>query len=829
MSALAMSLRLLRREWRSGEMRALAGALIVAVTAMTAVGFFTSRVERALVGQASELMAADLVVSSSETIDPQLRTTASEYHLRTARTLSFASVVVANDRVVLTAIKAVSASYPLRGTLRMAEKPYGEGRVARALPEPGSVWLESRLAAALGVGVGDRLAVGERKLMISGILTYEPDRAGEIFSVAPRLLMRLQDVPGTGLLAPGSRVKHRLLLAGQGDDVQRYRAWTASRVQPPAEVEGVGDSRPELRAALDRGQRFLGLAALVAVLLAAVAIAISAQRFAQRHLDQTAIMRALGATQRLINRTYLLQLTWLGLGCGLLGTLAGLLSQSILARLLRGLAVVQLPAPGILPAVAGVAAGLLILYAFAVPPLLALARVSPARVLRRDLVPPSPSQRAVYGSALLAAVALVLWQAQDTKLALLFLLGASVTLALLGIFAWLLVRLLQPLRRRVGVSWRFGLANIVRRSRTSTVQVLGFGLGIMALLLLTLVRGDLLGDWRASLPEDAPNQFAINIQTEQLPALRQWFESHHRQAPQLYPMVRGRLLKINDHVVHESDYSEPRAQRLATREFNLSWSEHLHAGNKLAAGNWWGSAHSATGQWSVEQGIAQTLGIHVGDQLTYRIADRELTARVSSLRTVNWESFRPNFFVIAPPGMLDDFPATWISSFRLAANDKDLLTDLVARFPNVTIIDVEAVMAQVRDIMDQVASAVEYVFGFTLLAGLVVLYAAIQATQDERLREGAILRTLGASRRRLVVGVASEFVIIGLLAGLLAAFGATLAAYMVATQLLDLPFTLRPLWWLAGMLGGGLGVGLAGIIGTRQVLRQPPLQTLRKT
>lgn len=828
MNTAAMSLRLLRREWRSGEMRALAGALLIAVTAMTAVGFFTDRVERALNSQANELMAADLVVSSPEAVDPQLHTEAARLDLRRAETLSFASVVVARDQVVLAAIKAVTDGYPLRGTLRRAQQPYGEGVETDRLPEPGSVWLESRLAAALDIGIGDQLDVGKRRLTVSGILSYEPDRAGEMFSVAPRLLMRLGDVSGTGLLAPGSRVKHRLLLAGAPGAVERFRSWAAGRIQPPAELEDVREARPELRAALDRGQRFLGLASLVGVLLAAVAIAISAQRFAQRHLDQTAVMRSLGAQQAAINRMYLLQLTWLGLACGAIGVAAGYLSQLGLAQLLSGLTSAQLPAPGPTVAVTGVGAGLLILYAFAVPPLLALGRVSPARVLRRDLAAPAPSHRAIYGSALLAAIALVLWQAQDTKLALLFLLGAAATLVLLGACAWLLVRALRPLRRRVGVSWRFGLANIVRRSRNSTVQVLGFGLGIMALLLLTLVRNDLLGDWRASLPDDAPNQFAINIQTEQLPALQEWFGQLDRQAPELYPMVRGRLLRINDRTVSENDYDDPRARRLATREFNLSWADRPQPGNKVVAGRWWKDGPARPPALSVEQGIAETLGIAVGDTLTYRIAGQELTAPVTSLRTVEWESFRPNFFVLATPGLLDDFPATWISSFRLEAADKDLLTDLVEQFPNLTIIDVEAVMTQVRAIMDRVSLAVEYVFAFTLLAGLVVLYAAIQATQDERLREGAILRTLGASRWRLLVGVASEFVIIGVLAGLLAAVGATVAAYLIATQLLDLTFTLRPMWWLAGTIGGGLGVGLAGTLGTRQVIRQAPLQTLRK-
>ncbi len=456
-----------------------------------------------------------------------------------------------------------------------------------------------------------------------------------------------------------------------------------------------------------------------------------------------------------------------------------------------------------------------------------LGRVPPIRVLRRDVDPVPPGVVAAYGSAMAAMAALTLWQAADLELASAVLAGSVATLAVLAAGAWLLVRAFSGLRHGAGATWRFGLAGLARRAGGTTAQVLAFGLGIMALLLLTLIRGDLLEDWHGRLPPGAPNQFAINIQTQQLPGIRAFFRERGREAPGLYPMVRGRLVAIDGRPVEPEGYPDGRARRLVAREFNLTWLERPQSGNRVVAGRWWSKDAGERHVLSVERGIAETLDIGLGDTLTYRIAGRELRAKVTSLRHVEWETFRPNFFVAAPPGLLDDFPATWICSFHLPAREKDFLSDLVRAFPNVTIIDVEALMGQVRTIMDRVSLAVEYVFGFTLLAGLIVLYSAVQASHDERLREGAILRTLGADRRQLLLGTVAEFSAIGLLAGVLGALGASAAAYVIAEHVLGLAFDLRAGWWLAGMLGGVAGVGLAGTFGTRAVLKYPPLQTLR--
>ncbi len=464
---------------------------------------------------------------------------------------------------------------------------------------------------------------------------------------------------------------------------------------------------------------------------------------------------------------------------------------------------------------------------FALPPVLRLKDVAPARVLRRDLGQLPARPWLVYAAALAVAAGLMLWQTRDPRLTAYLLSATSAMLAVLGVVAYVLVRLLRLVRMRSGIAWRLGLSGIVRRAGTSVVQVVAFGIGIMLLLLLSLVRSDLLSEWEHNLPPDAPNQFVINVQPNQVVQLRRFFVANGLKDAVLYPMVRARLLAINHRHVGVSSYSNIRARHLVEREFNLSWAAQLQRDNRIVAGQWWSAAQYGKPLVSVEQGLANTLGIKLGDTLEYRIADRDLSVRVVNLRRVEWDSFRVNFFVVAPPGVLDGYPATYITSFHLAEDRHGLLQNLMQHFPNLTIIDVQAVMAQVRSIMHRVNLSLEYVFLFTVLAGLTVLYAAVQATQDERAREAALMRVMGATTRQLTVSLAGEFIAIGLIAGFLAALGATVSGYLIALQLFHLHYHVDPRLWLAGMISGGIGVSVFGVLGTRYVLAHPPLQVLR--
>ena len=828
MRDLKVALRALRRDWSGGELGVLALALVVSVASVASVGFFTDRIQTVMDRQAAELLAADLVVLSSEPVGSAIRARAEQAGLDTGDSWTFRSVVLAGDQTQLTEVKAVSGGYPLRGQLRTAPELFAAERIEPTGPPAGEVWVESGLLQTLGIEVGAGLQVGAQAFPITRVLTYEPDRGGEVFNIAPRLLMNLSDVPATELVQPGSRVRYRLMVAGESDAVQAFRASVDGVLSQSEQLQGLDDARPELRVALDRARQFLGLAAMVSVVVAGVAIALAARRFARRHWDAVAIMRCFGATQDRVMRLYLLEMLLLGLMAGLVGVVIGYVAQSVLAGVLGNLVQGSLPSPSMRPALPALVVGLLTLLGFGLPPILRLRTVSPARVLRKDVGGWRDGSVWLYLLAVGLVSALMVWQAQDLKLAGIVLGGAAATLVLLTAVAWLMVRLMRRLRGRVGIAWRFGLANIARRQGSSVVQVVALGLGIMVLLALGLVRSDLLASWQNSVPEDAPNHFLINIQPEEVEPLRVFLAERGAPSEGLYPMIRGRLTTLDGVPVDPDSYDNPRAERLAQREWNLSWAAEPQSDNKVVDGSWWDASAPAEPQISLETGIAEALGIGLGDRMQFMIAGSPIEVPVTSLRTVNWDTFRPNFFAVLPPGSLDDFPATWITSFYLPKSETATLVDLVRNFPAVTVIDVDAVMAKVREIIDRVVTAVEYVFVFTLVAGLVVLYAAVQATRDERLFEGAVLRTLGGRRKVVVRSLLAEFATLGALAGLLAAFGASLLGYGLGEHLFGFGYRFDPLLWLLGTALGAGGVGLAGWLVTRTVLDSPPALVLRR-
>lgn len=827
MQALRFSLRLLARDWHAGELRVLALALVLAVASVTSVGFFTDRVRLAVTYQANELLAADLAVLTSQPPAAQWAEHARNLGLATAQALSFPSVVMAGDNTQLAEVKAVTPGYPLRGALHVAPGLNRPDTATQEIPAPGTAWVEPRLMQALSLEPGATISVGAAELKVAKVLTYEPDRGGNFLSLAPHLLMNMADVPRTELVQPGSRVWYRLLIAGEPRQVDDFRRWIAERLPSGARLQGAQDARPELRRGLDRAQQFLGLAALVSVVLAGVALAMSARRHVQRHTDGVAVLRCLGAGQGFVVQAFALEMFWLALIASAAGCLIGAVVQLGLPELLRDLVPGNLPGPSWRPIAVGMATGVVTLAGFAIPPVLRLRDVPPARVLRKDLGGMRFDTLAAYSAAVGTLVLLMLWQTGDARLTAYVLLGALAAVGVLALAALGLIKGVGALRGRAGTAWRFGLANIARRAMGSVVQVVAFGLGITVLLLLTLVRADLLASWRASLPPDAPNYFLINVQPPQVQAVRGFLEERGRSDVALYPMVRGRLVAINGKRVSPDDYQD-RARRLVEHEFNLSWAEALQPDNRIVAGRWWTQDERDAPVLSVEAGLAETLNIKLGDELRFAIAGEEVAATVTSLRAVEWDSFHPNFFVIAPPGLLKDYPATYITSFYLPAQEKGLLTELVKRFPNITILDVDALMTQMRRIIGRVALAVEYVFGFTLLAGLAVLFAAIQSTQDERRREGAVLRVLGASRRHLNLGTLVEFAALGTLAGALGALAASLVGYVLSVRVFDIGYHLNLWIWLFGLLGGAVGVGLAGLLGTRSVLQRPPLQTLQQ-
>jgi putative ABC transport system permease protein len=825
---IALSFRLLRRDRRAGELRLLFVAIVIAVASLTSVSFFTSRVERALAREANQLLGGDLAVSSDRPLDATFETEATLLGLNTTRVARFPSMAIAGEASVLSDLRAVGTDYPLRGSVKLMDEPFGPERVAQGGPARGTAWVDDKLLARLALAVGDSFQVGNVRLKIAAVVAQEPDISIGFVNSGPRVLFNASDLAATDLIQPGSRVRYRLLVAGERPQVERYRAWVESRLERGQRVETVRDARPEIRSALERAERFLGLAALTSAILAAVAIALAARRFIARHLDGCAMMRCLGASAGTILRLYLGHFVVLGVVAAAVGCVVGFAAQFVLAQSLGGLVAVELPLPSFRPWVEGLVTGLVLLLGFSIPPLAALARVPTLRVLRRDLGLPGGAGLASYALGVVAVAGLLLWKAADIRLGLAVLGGVAGMLVVSGLAAWGLVTLAGRVRGGQGLSLRHGLASLRRRAGGSIVQIVAIGIGLMAMLLLTLIRGDLLANWKATLPADAPNRFLVNVQPDQVAPLEKFLKGEGLPAPHFHPMVRARLTAINDTPVMPSEYADERARRLTEREFNLSWGSTLARDNQSVGGRFWTEPKPDPRQFSMEEGLAKTLNVKIGDRLTFDVAGVPVAAAVTHLRKVDWDSFNVNFFVIAPPGLLDTYPASYVSSFHLAPDRTALLNGLVKRFPNVLVIDVAQVLGQVQRMMDQVVAAVQFVFLFTLAAGIAVLYAALVATQDERLYEATLMRTLGASRRQVTRAFLAEFAALGALAGLLAALGATGAGWLVAWKVLNVPFTVNPWVWLAGTVIGAVCVTVAGLAGTRRLLAAPPLETLRR-
>ncbi len=822
------SWRMLWRDWRGGELTILAIGLVIAVTSITAVGFFTDRIERGLKQQSAELIGADLVITSARQDVSDYIEDGRAHQFQVAMTQSFRSIVLGNGRPQLVEVKAVTEGYPLRGVLRTSDTAFGVDQASTGIPASGDIWVEARLLQMLDLDVGDDVSLGNTTFSIRKVLRYEPDRAGDMFSVAPRVLMNRSDVDATGLISTGALVNYRVLISGPRGSIDGYQNAIRHSLRPGEQILTVEEGRPELNTALERAQQFLGLAALISVLLAGVAVATVAYRFTSRHLVTSAMLRCLGASQRTIIQLFTLEMLWLSLLASSVGCLLGFLTQFVITGLLDQLVLAQLPAPSFKALFLGYATGIVMLSGFAIPPLMSLRRVPPLRVLRKDAAVKPVSGWSVYLAVVICMAGLLYWQIGNIELVTTVLGGMIATLAVLALAAYVLIKLLNSLRGRVGVAWRFGLANISRRPASSVIQIVAFGLGIMVLLLLSTVRSDLLNNWQRSLPEDAPNHFVINVQPDQVESVRNYFKVRGVSNTELYPMVRARLVEINGKPARTSDYDSERAKHMITREFNLSWAEHMQVDNALVAGAWWSRADFGAPMLSMESKLAETLRLQLNDILGFDINGTVIEFTITSLRSVDWDTFNINFFTVVPPGVLEDKPANWVTSVYLDSEQRQQRGELVQLFPNITLIDVDFIMQRVRSIMDRVSLAIEFIFLFTLLAGLAVLYAAIQANQDERRFENAVLRTLGARRKTLVLGLFAEFATLGALSGLLAGVAATSLAWLLAEIIFQFEYRFDISVALTGILSGILIVVIAGLLGTRSVLAHPPIRTLRE-
>lgn len=817
------------RDWRAGELRVLVGALVVAVAALTAVAFFTSRVSQAVELQAAELLAADLRVESGRPLPPGWLVEARGRGLATASLTSFPTAVFHGEESLLVTLRAVGPGYPLRGVLQIADQPYGAARTVRALPRPGEVWVESRILARFGLRPGDALTVGAARFRIAAALAYRPDQGAAFAELAPTVMLGLADLPATRLLQDGSRASHAQLYAGGTAAVTDFRRWLKSRQGPAVRVVALGESSEQLQGSLDRAQRFLSLAALSTVLLCAIAVAMAARRYVARHLDLAALMKCMGAPQRFVLATGLWQLGLLAAAGAIVGVGVGYGAQSLLAWWLRDLFSGPLPAPSLAPAGLGVTTAVAMLLGFALPPLLQLRAAPVLRVLREDAGPPPLRFLTAPLLALLALGGLLWWLLRDAALVGGVFAGLGALVLVLWVAGTGLVRLAALARRGTGGAFRYGLANVGRRGSGSVVQVMAFGLGLAVLLLLAVVQNDLLRTWRASLPADAPNHFFINIAPQEAEPLAAALRAEGVKVDRLYPWVRARLISLNGQPVTSLQFRDDRAKGFARREQNLSWSTELPLDNTLVAGEWWPRDRPADAppEVSLSDEFAESLGVGLGDRLVFDVAGEPMEARVASLRKVQWDGFRPNFFVLVSPGSLEGAAGTYMTSVHLDAQQRRSLPEWVRRFPGVSVFDVDAVLTQVRQVAERASSAVQGVFLFTLAAGVMVLAAAVQSTRDERRFESAMLRTLGASRAVVRRGLLAEYTTLGLLSGVLASSAAALAGWYAASHWFNLAYRFDPLLWAGGLLGGAGLVGLAGWLATRSVVTVSPLATLR--
>ena len=817
--------------WRAGALRVLVFALVLAVAAITAVGFFTQRVESALSQQGSLLLGGDLAVSADHEIPAVFSERAQTQGIAMVKTYEFPSMVMSGDNGHLVEIKAVEQNFPLRGDLTLGATAFDAGKTVKASPNKGEAWIEPRLANLLDVQVGDKLAVGEKTLIVTAILLREPSRGGDMFSFAPRLMMNAADLPATKLIQYGSRVKYQLLLAGEPKRIQNFHAQMKQELGRGERIEDLRNARPEIKLALDKAEQFLGLSAMVSVILAMVAMLLSSLPYVKQSLDMFALMRCFGALQKTVLQVLAIQTLLIAFFSAVLGVVIGYFAQLGLAELAGSLFLEALPPVSVFPVVVGIAASLAMMIAVVLPHAWQMRKLSAMNILRRETLTQPISTQAKYLPAALVMCAMIFWQAQDIKIALATILAMLALCVIVLGCAYGLVNLAKLLieltpQNKILSTIALGVQGLKTRLALSTVQTIGFSMGLMVLMLLALIRGDLIRNWQASLPEDAPNRFVINIQPAQIDGVNQFFIRQKIKDTTIFPMVRGRLVKKNDQPVNTAQWKDERARRLAEREFNLSWAADMQSDNRLVSGHWWTQQEHGKPYISLEQGLAETLDIHLGDKLTFDIAGSPLTLTVTSLRKVNWDTMRANFFAVTPPGILEQYAANYISSFHLPVGADLALNQLVKQYPNFTIIDVAALMQQVRGIMQKMSNAIEYVFAFSLVTGIAVLYAALVATREERIAEATLMRVFGASRRQVSIAYFTEFACIGLIAALVATVSANALAYYLSANILDIPFKFNLALAMTAMLIATTAIPFAAWLGLRGFLNVPPRQLL---
>lgn len=825
---LRLGARLLLRDWHAGELKILLLALVISVTSMGSIGLFIQRIEAAMLDQTGQFLGANLILESPRQISDEIKQQAQRDQLDSSNVISFSSVIVANDQFQLSHIKAVDEHYPLLSEIRISEQLYGE-EVARSHgPAKGEVWLVPRLFNLLGIELGEQVEIGRHKLTVSAVLKYDPGQAFSFMSIAPKLLMHIDDIEATGIIQPGSRIKYLLALSGDEAQHKTFTQWLEPRLEQSQKLLGGTEGSEAVNSAMQKSKQYLSLAAMLSVMLSGIAIAMAANHYGERHYNQSALMRCIGAQQKNIVRIFSAQIVIIGLiGC-LIGIVLGYITQLGIVALLAELISSDLPAVSAWPLFSGFLSGMITLAGFSLPAILRLKSTPPLKVLRDDLAPLSLSLWLVYGLAIGSIIAVMWWQSGNLQLTLMVLLGTLVCVLALYVISSLLFRGCKTLIPLLKGPWKVGLQQLLRHRQRNQLQLLALGLSMMVLMLIFLIRNDLIIRWQQQLPEQAPNHFIINIQSDEVAGIKSFLAEKNVSTEGLFPMVRGRIEKINAVPINETVEDNTRLDNALRRELNLSWNEQMQDNNQLVEGQWWNQQQFGKPYISIEDGLAKRLGVGIGDSITFKIVDEEISASILNIRSVQWDSFQPNFYVIFSPDVINDYPVTYISSFYLPKAEKQTLNDLVRAYPTVTVLEIDDIMNQVKAIMQQVSTTIGYVMLFVLFAGLVVLAAALQSTIDQRMHAATIMRTLGASKAFLARTQLSEFIILGYLSGLLAVIATETVAYGLYTRVFQLDFELHLSLWLYGpLLSSALIYGISRFY-MRRVTRLSPARILRE-
>ncbi len=821
-----------KRNWRIAESRLLFLALLVSVTAVSSVTFFTDRTDQAMRQQASKIMGGDLVVQSTRPISASYQEQAALLGIRTAEITSFPSMVLVNDQSQLVQIKAASSSYPLFGELSIADALDDQGTVtAFAALQSSQGWAVPHVFVALGIQPGTKVALGQSEIELSGVISQSPDQGASAFEFMPQLLMPLEDIKATGLLTPASRAKFSVLFAGSPKQIKALRVWLKPQLQPFEKIKSLEDGLPSIQQALKRGQKFLSLASLLSVILAGVAIALTSYSLSQRETNTVAILKTLGASRRQIMARYATQLFLLATLAALLGIAIGFLLQYALAFILRDLIGQSLPASSFIPVLSGLLTAWVMVMGFSLPQLIRLINISPVSIFQRTASNhPKISKKIIIPALAIALGTLVLiWlQVHEVILSIVLLLGLIVIIGCFWLVSILLLRLLQGINQKMSQRILPALPLPKANFRIALLMMV-FGIGFFSLLLLTALRTDLINRWQATLPDDAPNYFLINIQPNEVESLNDYFQrqpsrststSAVKALPVLYPMIRGRLTKINDKAVKAEDFNSRRARGLLDREVNISTTTQLTEGNTLTEGRWF--QPDDTAGLSIEEGIAKVLKLKLGDTMTFDIAGQPFKQAITSFRTVRWDNMQPNFFILAAPQALQDKPRTFMSSLYVDQQDRRFIPELIKLHPSISAIDISTILSKIKELITKAAFAVQTIFVFTLLSGIAVLFAALQSQKAERRKEIAILKSMGARHSYLRKSIITEFVFIGAIAGFIAAFFAMLVSNLLAYQLFDLTPAINPVLLLAGIVGGAVLVGVGGYMNLRGLFQVAP-------